>query len=94
MTTNYTHLADLYAVAKAEAEAVQKRLADLRAAILATGRETLVGDVYTVTVTLSERETLDSKAVREILTAKQLEAVTKTTEVETIRVKASLAEAA
>ena len=94
MNKNYTQIADLYAVAKAELDAMQKRVNELRQAVLETGKDTLVGDVFTVTVTLSERTSIDTNAVRQILTPAQLETVTRVTDVETLRIKASVQQAA
>lgn len=90
MTNNFAALAlaDRYAILKADIDALTKQLDAIKAEIKATGVETLVGDQAVVTVALSERSTLDPKAVRELLTAEQVAACTKVTLVETLRVKA------
>jgi phage-related baseplate assembly protein len=92
--TNYHKLADLYAVAKAEAEAAEKRVQSLRKQIIELGQEFQVGDAYTVQVSLSERASLDSKAAKSFLTEAQIAECTKTSLVETLRIKASVAMAA
>lgn len=83
-------VADQYAMLKAEAEQIAKKLETLRKQILATGQETVKGDFYTVEVGLSERSSLDTKAVKNLLTPAQIAEVTKTSLVETLRVKAAL----
>ena len=93
-TNHLTSLADRYAVMKAEADDLAKRIDALRKEILATGRETIEGELFAVTVGLSERSTLDTKACKEFLTEEQVAACTKTTVCETLRIKASLSLAA
>ena len=80
-------LADRYAILKADVDALAKALDAVKAEIKATGLETIVGDRAIVTVALSERSTLDTKAAKALLTDEQVEACTKVTLVETIRVK-------
>ncbi len=94
MTTNYTKLADLYAIAKAEADAAEKRAKALRDQIRALGMETVTGDAYDVTIGLSERVSLDRKALIELIGESAVEACSKTTLVETLRVKPHVAAAA
>jgi ParB-like chromosome segregation protein Spo0J len=85
--TNLTALADRYADIKAEIEGLTRLLDEVKSEIKAAGREEIVGTRAVVTLGLSERNSLDTKLVRELLTAKQVAACTKTTLVETIRVK-------
>lgn len=80
-------LADRYAVLKADADAIAKALDAVKAEIKATGLEVIEGERSIVTVCLSERATLDTKVVKEILTEEQVAACTKVTLVETLRVK-------
>ena len=80
-------LADRYAILKADADAITKALDAVKAEIKATGLETIEGDRAVVTVALSERSTLDSKAAKALLTDEQVKACTKVALVETIRVK-------
>lgn len=91
MPTNYTKLADLYAIAAAEADAAKKRAEALRKQIIEAGAEYQFGDAYTVQVALSERSSLDRKAVEEILSAEQVAGCMKKTLVESLRVRAQTA---
>ena len=70
-------LADRYAQAKANLEASQKAVDELKAEIKATGSTRLEGAFFAVEVGLSERATLDSKLVKAILTDEQATACTK-----------------
>ena len=85
--TNLTALADRYADIKAEIEGLTRLLDEVKSEIKAAGREEIVGTRAIVTLGLSERNSLDTKLVRELLTAEQVAACTKITMVETIRVK-------
>ena len=80
-------LADRYAILKAEIDTLTKELDKVKTEIKATGLETLEGDRAIVVVSLSERSTLDTKAAKALLTDEQIEACTKVTLVETLRVK-------
>lgn len=86
--TNQAALADRYADIKAEIEGLTRLLDETKSEIKAAGREEIVGTRAIVTLGLSERNSLDTKLVRELLTADQIAACTKVTLVETIRVKA------
>jgi len=86
--TNQAALADRYADIKAEIEGLTRLLEETKSEIKAAGREEIVGTRAIVTLGLSERNSLDTKLVRELLTADQIAACTKVTLVETIRVKA------
>ena len=81
------HIADRYAFLKAEIEALTKELDKVKAEIKATGMETVTGEQAMVTVSLSERSTLDTKLAKEYLTADQIAACTKVSLVETLRIK-------
>lgn len=80
-------LADRFAILKADADVINKELEAVKAEIKATGLETIEGERAIVTVCLSERSTLDSKAAKVFLTDEQIASCTKTTLVETLRVK-------
>lgn len=80
-------LADRYAALKAEIDALTKELDKVKTEIKATGLETIEGDMAIVTVGLSERSSLDTKAIKEFLTPDQIAACTRVTLVETLRVK-------
>ena len=86
--TNIATLADRYADLDAEIKGLQRLQAELKAEIKSLGREEIVGERAVVSLTLSERSTLDTKLVRELLTEAQVEACTKVALVETIRCKA------
>lgn len=88
--SDFNNLADRYAQIKAEADAWAKKLEEIKAEIKATGVEEVIGDHFTVTVSLSERSTLDQKKVKEILTPAQIAACNSVSLVTTIRVKASV----
>jgi len=88
--TNVNTLADRYAQIKAEADAWAKKLEAVKAEIKELGVEEVIGDHFTVTVSLSERSTLDQKKVKEILTPAQIAACNSVALVTTIRVKASV----
>ena len=81
-------LADRYAILKGDIDALTKELEKVKAAIKATGQETIVGDRAIVVVSLSERTTFDSKAAKALLTEEQIASCEKVTLVETLRVKA------
>ena len=81
------YLADRFAILKQEIDALTKEFEAVKAEIKATGLETIEGDYATVIVSLSERSTLDTKAVKELLTAEQVAACTKVTLITTLRDK-------
>ena len=92
MTDRFSNLAlaDRYATIKAEIDALKKELEDARAAIKATGRDTIEGQLAIVTVSLSERETFDAKVAKTFLTPEQIKACTKVSLIETLRDKPRL----
>ena len=81
------YLADRFTLLKAEIDALTKEFDKVKAEIKATGLETIVGENAIVTVSLSERPNLDTKAVKELLTAEQIAACTKVTLITTLRDK-------
>ena len=85
--SNFQALADEYATLKAQMEEYEQKLKKLRAEILATGQETIVGECAIVEVKLSERNSLDTSSVKKLLTEEQIVAITKTALVETLKVK-------
>jgi hypothetical protein len=88
---NLAALADRYADIAAEIKGLESLKKELADEIKALGLEEIVGDRAIVTLSLSERSTLDTKLVREILTDEQAAACTKVALIETIRVKAAKA---
>ena len=85
------NLADRYASLKGQIDALTAELDAVKASIKTLGVPTLEGDHCTVTLSLSERSSLDTAAVKKLLTAEQIAANTKTSLVETIRIKAKVA---
>lgn len=88
--TNRLHnlpLADRYAILKADIDALTEELNRVKAEIKATGKDVVEGDSAIVTVSLSERSTLDAKAAKALLTDEQVASCTRVTLVETLRVK-------
>ena len=92
--TDLASLADLYAYAKAEADAAKKRVDDLREQILAAGVDHIDGDRFSVSVSTTVRASIDSTLVRELLSKEDLALVTKETPVSSLRVKAAVRVAA
>lgn len=85
--TSSLSLADRYAILKADIDTLTKELDLVKAEIKATGKDVIEGDNAIVTVSLSERSTLDTKAAKAFLTDEQIASCTKVTLVETLRVK-------
>jgi hypothetical protein len=86
-----TNLADTYAALKNQIDALTAQLDAVKKDIKALGLPVIEGDFCTVTLSLSERTSLDTTAVKALLTAEQIAANTKVALVETIRVKAKVA---
>ena len=84
MTIN---LADRYALLKTEIDRLTADLDVCKAEIRALGRERIEGTSVIVTLSLSERASLDTVAVKRLLTPEQISACTRTTQIETIRIK-------
>lgn len=81
------NLADRYAILKAESDRINAELDLVKGEIRSLGRETLEGTHVLVTLSLSERKSFDAKAAAKFLTDEQVAACTRTTQVETIRIK-------
>lgn len=81
------NLADRYATLKFQIEAMEQELSSVKAEIKALGQEQIEGDNVYVTLSLSERNSLDTTAVKMLLTEDQIKACTKTALIETIRIK-------
>jgi hypothetical protein len=90
--TNLTpaQIADAYAAAKARADAAAKELDALKKLVDATGMAELVGETFTLKVNIFERAQFDAATAKTFLTPAQIETATKTIDVRTITVKASL----
>jgi len=81
-------LVDRIGTLKAEVAAQMDELKALEAELKAPGPGRTQGDLFEATVTISERDTLDMKAVRAKLSRQFIAANTTTTEVTTLRVTA------
>ncbi len=79
MLTNYTKLADLYAVAKAEVEAAAARMEALRMQVLETGEAELIGDAFALKVSRFDQSRLSTELARKYLTPSQIAKCTTTT---------------
>lgn len=87
----HANLADRYAALKGQIDALTAELDAVKASIKTLGQPVIEGDHCTVTLSLSERSSLDTAAAKKLLTAEQVSACTKVALVETIRVKAKVA---
>lgn len=85
--SNSINLADQYAILKAESDRINAEMDIVKQQIRALGRETLEGTHVLVTLSLSERKSFDAKAAAQFLTADQVAACTRVSQVETIRIK-------
>ncbi len=90
MTNNPAFLADEYAILKAQIDELQSQAEKIASELKDLGIEKIEGKLAVVSVVLSERVTLDQKAVKALLTAAQIEQVSKTTLVTSLRVKNKL----
>lgn len=83
-------LADEYGKLKGHADAIEARLAAIKAELLARNAEYVEGPKFTVTVSKSTRVSYDDKAIREALGAETVESYKRTSETVTLRVKATV----
>lgn len=88
MSHNIATLADRYASLKNQIDALEAELEAVKAAIKAEGKPELVGQFAIVTLSLSERKSLDAKKAQALLTADQWASCQRVSLVETLRVKA------
>lgn len=89
-----SNLADRYALAKIAYDAAKAEMEALKAQIIESGVEGMIGNQFAVTVSLSERTSLDQKAVKALLTPKQIADVSTVSVITTVRYKAIMAEVA
>jgi len=87
---NLSPIVDRYAELKAMSETIEKELKSLRAEILSTGYETLVGDNCIIQVQLSEPERFNGSAAKKFLTEEQIRECMSKSIVETLRIKPKL----
>lgn len=79
--------ADRYAAIKAQIAALEELLEPLKKEIIESGKQRVEGELYAVEVSLSERTTLDPKAVKLILSEAQVKECSKVSLVTTLKVK-------
>jgi hypothetical protein len=87
-TIDYAAIVDELAALKAAIAPMQEREAALKDALKATGRERIDGTAHTAVITLSERETIDSKALRADLGEDVIAPYLKRSVVETLKLTA------
>ena len=85
---NTNHPIDALGKLKAQIAELEAQEKILRGEVIALGAGRHEGQLYCVTVTLSERNTLDMEAVRKKLSPQFIAAHTRTTEVTTVKVTA------
>ncbi len=79
---------DELATVKAQIAALQVREKALVAALKATGMDRIVGTLHEAVISLSERETIDTKALRADLGEDCIKPYLRITDVETLRLTA------
>lgn len=89
-TMTPAQIADAFAAAKARADAAAKELEALKKLVDETGMAELVGETFTLSVNIFERAQFDAATAKTFLTPAQIAASTKTVDVRTIKVKASI----
>ena len=85
MSNNLTSAIDRLGVVKAQLAALKREEDELKAVLIEQGPGAYEGDLYRVTVSASERETLDMEAVRAHLSRQFIAAHTNVTPVVTVR---------
>lgn len=85
--TNFDHIADQYAAAKAELDAAQAKIDALKAQIKEMGADHIVGDMFELKISEVTRETIDQKKVKMYLSPSQIVECTNTSVFPRITVK-------
>jgi hypothetical protein len=85
---DYAAIVDQLGALKAQIAALTDQEKALKKALTGSGFAEIDGDLFRATVNWTERATLDSDAVRAILTPDQVRVCTRTTEIMTVRVVA------
>jgi hypothetical protein len=94
MTThNLKPLVDDLGRLQAQAADITAKMAEIKSQLVSAGVDAIDGELFRVTVSHSERESLDLDAVRAKLTPQFIRAHTRVTPVTTVRVKARVLEA-
>lgn len=91
---NLSPLADEFGRLKAKAAEIEQRLGELKVEIVASGHDAIEGDLFRVTVSQAERQTLDMAAVREKLSPQFIAKHTNVTVVTSVRCVARIGEKA
>lgn len=91
---NYAAIVDELGALKARIADLTKQETKLKAALIESGYAEIDGLLYRAAVTWTERATLDSEAVRAMLTPDQVKACTRVTEIKAVRVSARKRDAA
>lgn len=86
--TNLALIVDELGTLKAQISALTEREKALKATLFDSGYAEIDGAHYRATVSWTERASLDSEAVRGLLTPEQVEQCTRRTEVKAVRVVA------
>lgn len=86
--TNLTATIDALGELKAQIAALEIKEKALKADLAALGAGAYEGELFRVSVSITNRETLDMKAVREKLSPQFIAAHTNVTEVRTVKVSA------
>jgi hypothetical protein len=84
------HPVDRAGLLQAQIAELDAELKAVKKEIVALGEDSVEGDLFRATVSVSERKTLDMEAVREKLTTQFITAHTKVTEVTTVRLTAKI----
>lgn len=79
-------LVDELGTIKAQADTLAKREKEIKAALIATGRDVVNGDLFRATITECDREMLDRASVEAVLAPEAFKKCLKTTTVTTVRV--------
>jgi hypothetical protein len=85
---DYAAIVDQLGALKAQISALTEQESALKKALTESGFAEINGELFRATVTWTERETLNTEAVRAILTADQVRVCTRVTEIMAVRVVA------
>ena len=85
---DYAALVDELGALKAQISGLTEREAVLKKALAESGYSEIDGGLFRATVTWTERETLNTDAVRAMLSPDQIRVCTRMTEIKTVRVVA------
>jgi len=91
---DYAAIVDELGALKAQIADLTKQETKLKAALIESGYAEIDGSLFRAAVTWTERATLDSEAVRALLTPDQIRVCTRVTEIKAVRVSARKRDAA